>query len=57
MHRVFNCGIGMVAVVAADAVDAVRAAFAGAGETAHVIGVVTPRDTGAAVTTTGRLDL
>ncbi|MFZ4534641.1 MAG: AIR synthase-related protein, partial [Alsobacter sp.] len=57
MLRTFNCGIGMVAVVAKDAVETVCAAFAAAGETAYVIGIVTPRDPGAAVTTTGRLDL
>jgi phosphoribosylformylglycinamidine cyclo-ligase len=40
MHRVFNCGIGMVAVVAAGdakrAMDDLRAS----GETVHEIGVI-----------------
>jgi phosphoribosylformylglycinamidine cyclo-ligase len=40
MHRVFNCGIGMVAVVAAN--DAKRAASAlrAAGETVYEIGAI-----------------
>jgi phosphoribosylformylglycinamidine cyclo-ligase len=40
MHRVFNCGIGMVVVVAAK--DAKRAASAlrAAGETVHEIGAI-----------------
>ena len=40
MHRVFNCGIGMVLVVAAE--DAQRAAelLRAAGETVHVIGAI-----------------
>ncbi len=40
MARTFNCGTGMVIVVAADQVDAVLAALAVAGETASVIGHV-----------------
>jgi phosphoribosylformylglycinamidine cyclo-ligase len=40
MHRVFNCGIGMVAVVAAE--DAKRAAeiLRACGETVYQIGTV-----------------
>jgi phosphoribosylformylglycinamidine cyclo-ligase len=47
MHRVFNCGIGMVVVVAA--AEAERAAeFLGeAGETVYRIGSVVPRVPGA----------
>ena len=41
MLRTFNCGIGMVAVTAADAAGDAAAAFAAAGETAYRIGEVT----------------
>jgi phosphoribosylformylglycinamidine cyclo-ligase len=40
MHRSFNCGIGMIVVVAPDAADAVCASLADAGETATLIGSV-----------------
>jgi len=43
MQRVFNCGIGMVVVVAADKADAVRATLTQNGETVYSIGVVAPR--------------
>ena len=40
MHRSFNCGIGMVVIVAADRADAVAASLRNHGETANVVGVV-----------------
>lgn len=40
MARTFNCGIGMVALVAADQADAVAADLEAAGETVHRIGTV-----------------
>jgi phosphoribosylformylglycinamidine cyclo-ligase len=40
MARTFNCGIGMVLVVAPDAVEEVVGQLAAAGETAHVIGKI-----------------
>jgi phosphoribosylformylglycinamidine cyclo-ligase len=40
MYRTFNCGIGMVAVVAPADVDATLAALKSSGETAAVIGTV-----------------
>ena len=43
MHRVFNCGVGMVVVVPADAVDAALAALSDAGEIAWRIGSVVER--------------
>jgi phosphoribosylformylglycinamidine cyclo-ligase len=50
MHRVFNCGIGMILVVAPH--DAERAAgiLAAGGETVHRIGAVVPRRDGAPAT-------
>jgi len=47
MHRVFNCGIGMVVVVAAADAERARALLTEAGETVHVIGAVVPRVAGA----------
>jgi phosphoribosylformylglycinamidine cyclo-ligase len=42
MLRTFNCGIGMIVVVAPPHVDAVSRALQAAGETAVLIGEVTP---------------
>jgi phosphoribosylformylglycinamidine cyclo-ligase len=50
MARTFNCGIGMVAVVAPESADAVSAALVGAGERVHRIGRIVPRPTGEAGT-------
>ena len=47
MHRVFNCGIGMVVVVAAAEAERAAALLAAAGETVHRIGAVVPRAAGA----------
>ncbi len=47
MHRVFNCGIGMVVVVAAEDADRTLRLLAAAGESAYRIGTVVPRTTGA----------
>lgn len=41
--RTFNCGVGMVAVVAPDASEAVIAALASEGETAFRLGALVPR--------------
>ncbi len=51
MHRTFNCGIGMVTIVAATDVESALAELAAAGETATVIGTVVP-DADQAVTIT-----
>jgi len=50
MHRVFNCGIGMVIVVAAADAEAAVARLRAAGETAARIGEVVARPAGAAQT-------
>ena len=50
MARTFNCGIGMIAVVAPDEADGVSAALAGAGETVFRVGVVEAGQRGCTVT-------
>ncbi|HYF58019.1 MAG TPA: phosphoribosylformylglycinamidine cyclo-ligase [Burkholderiaceae bacterium] len=50
MHRVFNCGIGMVIVVAAAGADAAIAALRAAGEPAVRIGEIVERGAAAAPT-------
>ena len=47
MHRVFNCGIGMVVAVAAADAGRAKAVLAEAGETVYEIGAVVPRAAGA----------
>jgi phosphoribosylformylglycinamidine cyclo-ligase len=49
LARTFNCGIGMVAIVAAADVDAVSNALAQAGETVHRIGEIEPGQRGCTV--------
>jgi phosphoribosylformylglycinamidine cyclo-ligase len=49
MARTFNCGIGMVAVVAAANADTVIASLAEAGETACAIGRIEPGEKGCTV--------
>ncbi len=44
MLRTFNCGVGMVAVVARDGADAVHAALEAGGETVLELGEIVPRD-------------
>ncbi|QFU01414.1 Phosphoribosylformylglycinamidine cyclo-ligase [Halomonas sp. THAF5a] len=46
MHRVLNCGIGMVIVVPAEKADQARAHLQAQGETVHRIGVITARGEG-----------
>ncbi len=48
MHRVFNCGIGMVLVVAAADADAAYARLAAQGETVFRIGEIAARPSGGA---------
>ena len=48
MYRVFNMGIGMVVVVAADQAEATAATLRSLGETVYTIGRIAPRAEGAA---------
>ncbi|ARP96351.1 phosphoribosylformylglycinamidine cyclo-ligase [Bordetella genomosp. 13] len=50
MHRVFNCGIGMVVVVPADQADAVAATLREQGETVSVLGEIVEQQDGMAQT-------
>jgi phosphoribosylformylglycinamidine cyclo-ligase len=56
MLRTFNCGVGMIVVVAAAQVDAVRTALAEAGEAVLRLGVIVKSET-SAVSFAGALDL
>jgi phosphoribosylformylglycinamidine cyclo-ligase len=47
MHRVFNCGIGMVVVVAAEDAEQAIASLTAAGERVSRIGEIVPRAAGA----------
>ena len=53
MHRVFNCGIGMAVVVAAEEADAVAARLQAEGETVYRIGRIDARKDGEAQTIVG----
>jgi phosphoribosylformylglycinamidine cyclo-ligase len=57
MLRTFNCGIGMIAVVAPANADKVVTAFTTAGDSAIAIGEVTNAEGEARVAYRGRLDL
>ena len=46
MHRVFNCGIGMVVIVAAADADAAAAQLSAAGETVYRLGTIEAREAG-----------
>jgi phosphoribosylformylglycinamidine cyclo-ligase len=50
MHRVFNCGIGMCVIVAAENADAAAAQLQAAGETVYRIGAIRARKEGEAQT-------
>ncbi len=50
MHRVFNCGIGMVVIVSQYEAGAARQLLAAAGETVYHIGRIEPRGEGQAQT-------
>jgi phosphoribosylformylglycinamidine cyclo-ligase len=50
LHRVFNCGIGMVAVVAQADADAAVEQLRGAGQSAWIVGRIVPRAEGQAQT-------
>jgi phosphoribosylformylglycinamidine cyclo-ligase len=50
MHRVFNCGIGMTVIVAAENADAAMAQLTAAGETVTRIGEIRARAAGEAQT-------
>ena len=50
MHRVFNCGVGMIVVVGAGDADRAMQALGAQGESVYRIGAVVPRAAGAPAT-------
>ena len=50
MHRVFNCGIGMVLVVDPAQADAIAATLREQGETVSKLGEIVPQEAGMAQT-------
>ncbi len=57
MLRTYNCGIGLILIVAPDAVEAVTASLQASGENPLRIGEAVAHEDGARVRTTGRLRL
>jgi phosphoribosylformylglycinamidine cyclo-ligase len=57
MLRTFNCGIGMIAVVAPNDADAVAALLTSQGESVVRLGEIVPAGSGARVAYSGQLDL
>jgi phosphoribosylformylglycinamidine cyclo-ligase len=55
--RTFNCGIGMIALVKPDAVDAVSEVLTASGETVALLGEVIPAAGEHRVVYNGHLDL
>jgi len=55
--RTFNCGIGMVAIVRADAVERVTEVLAESGESVALLGEVIPATGEQRVVYNGHLDL
>jgi phosphoribosylformylglycinamidine cyclo-ligase len=57
MARTFNCGVGMIAIVGADDVEAVNDVLAANGETVTHLGEVIPAQGEQRVVYNGHLDL
>ena len=55
--RTFNCGIGMIAIVKADAIETVTEVLAGSGESVTLLGEVIPAGGDHRVVYNGHLDL
>ena len=55
--RTFNCGIGMIAIVKPDAVEAVTEMFTDSGESVALLGEVIPAAGEQRVVYNGHLDL
>jgi phosphoribosylformylglycinamidine cyclo-ligase len=49
MYRTFNCGIGMVVIVAAEHAEAAMQHLTSAGEQVYRLGTIAPRNGGEAV--------